>query len=455
MPCRAGPALLLAGAALWSAACVTPLVRSGAISEGAYERVLARTVTARELEAPEGLGREVVSASAVAPVLREAIREEYPAGEFEAFADAVTAFGLWPADEDLLEELLAISSEELAGFYVPAQRKLYLVDPTPRPSGTRLASWLLGRDFYGEMVLAHELVHALQHAHYAPLFDSAFRARQLDAAAALDAALEGDALHYGLLALGPSELPDPDELAASEDDRGLFGGRRAGDSPALLRLMLVSPYAKGYRLSLREGPLLLADPPVSTEQARHPERRREPFLAADLRGVASRLPGECRAVHEDTLGELGLRMLLLDLLGDDADPGLSEGWDGDRFLAARCAGRRAFLAVTFWDSEGDARAFAEAYREIAGGVAARGELLGRPRATLDGRRVVLATPDLDRHALSLLAGVPTARVHDLAGLRAFFARPAPGSADQKSVVPSSAVQGPTEFASGTAGASGL
>ena len=35
-----------------------------------------------------------------------------------------------------------------------------------------------------------------------------------------------------------------------------------------------------------------------------------------------------------------------------------EGWNGDRYLAARCGGRRELLWLTVWDSEADAAEFA-------------------------------------------------------------------------------------------------
>ena len=76
----------------------------------------------------------------------------------------------------------------------------------------------------------------------------------VDGAIEPQAALEGDATYYGMLAfLGESgALPDPADMeagmaSASRDDGAL------AKSPALVRLTLTFPYAYGYPLSLDEG----------------------------------------------------------------------------------------------------------------------------------------------------------------------------------------------------------
>ena len=97
------------------------------------------------------------------------------------------------------------------------------------------------------------------------LFDVGSWDDQDDATEAIQAALEGDATYYGMLAfLGESgALPDPADMqtgmeSASRDDGAL------AKSPALVRLTLTFPYAYGYPLALDEGDALLASPPAST-----------------------------------------------------------------------------------------------------------------------------------------------------------------------------------------------
>jgi hypothetical protein len=309
------------------------------------------------------------------------------------------------------------------------------------PFSARVAGWLLQRDLLGEMVLAHELVHALQHQAYPGYFDrDRFLHGQDDLANALAAALEGDATLHGLLALGDlGVLPSPEELAAGlEDDTATRRRGALADAPAWIRLTLGFPYAAGYALSYREGPALLDAPPASTEQTLHAARRREAFGVIDLAEARSRLPSGCAVVHENTLGELGLRVLLRDLAppGDgEPSPGdvesirraaesAAEGWDGDRYLVARCAGVRAIAWWIALDDEPDAleleRALAAAMPAMAARSGAEAPALTRRGATL---RVI--SPALAGRADDLEGAARRGRVATLEEAFAFFGEAPP------------------------------
>jgi hypothetical protein len=242
---------------------------------------------------------------------------------------------------------------------------------------------------------------------------------QDDVTAALQAALEGDALHYGFASL-EVEPPGAEELreALEEEERGRTHGALA-EAPALLRLTVSFPYVHGYGLSLREGRALLASPPASTEQVLHAEKRLESFHAIDLAALAGALPEGCRARYEDTLGELGFSVLLRDL-GASTDASAWEGWDGDRWVDADCGGARELVWLTAWDSDADAAEFAASYAQIAPAVAERAAMASPPAARVVGREVWIATPALAPLGERLDAFARRARVSDLPGLRAHF-----------------------------------
>ena len=147
-------------------------------------------------------------------------------------------------------------------------------------------------------------------------------------------------------------LPDPEQLrdALEAEAQAKTKGALA-EAPALLRLTLTLPYARGYPLSLAEGTELLDDPPATTEQVMHAERRRADFEVADLAPLEAALPPGCESLGQNTLGELGIWVLLQDLGGAAVSAAASDGWDGDRYLAARCGERLAFVWWTAWDSE--------------------------------------------------------------------------------------------------------
>jgi hypothetical protein len=182
------------------------------------------------------------------------------------------------------------------------------------------------------------------------------------------------------------------------------------DAPAVLRYLQRFPYARGYRLAQREGKHLLADPPASTEQAIHPDKRHEPFLSLDLGEVP--LPSECRKIGENTVGEALLSVLLRDL---DASVAAAawEGWGGDRYLVADCAGRRDFVWITAWDSEGDAGEFRAAYDGVAALLAERTGLDAAPRTEKAGVEVLVHTGPFRSIAASMAAHVRRRRVATL------------------------------------------
>jgi hypothetical protein len=406
--------------------CAWSLVDDGRIREEPFAEIVTRTAAARGDPRPAQVDARVVRKDDVAALLRENVMREHSPEEMARYQMRLEAVGLWPPERDLIEEILAALREEIAGFYVPETRVLYVVDGFRVPFSVRVLSALLHRDVLREVVLSHELVHLLQHRDTPALFDSMHWVEQDDASAAVQAAFEGDATHYGysaVIAGSNAALPDPDalraELAASTSSS-------LANAPALVRLTLTLPYAHGYPLSLAEGTKLLEDPPASTEQVIHAERRHADFEVADLTPLEASLPAGCESLGQNTLGELEIWVLFEDLGGTAVAASASEGWDGDRYLAARCGGHLAFVWWTAWDSEQDAIEFADAYAQIASAVSARAGLAAPPRVTRDGTRVSIASEPLAPLVPLLGERARRARIRTLDALRAHFGlSPAP------------------------------
>jgi hypothetical protein len=229
-----------------------------------------------------------------------------------------------------------------------------------------------------------------------------------DAVWAAQAAIEGDAVRYSFAALGSAAPPPPSDFHALLEKA--VADRPLAKQPRLIRDAILFPYGYGYRLSMLEATLLLDHPPASTEQALHLEKRHEPFTVFDLPSLAD--ASRCTPDWENSVGELGLSMLLRDL-APAPDPRAWEGWDGDRYVAARCAGTHAFVWLTSWDSEDDAGEFADAYRAIAPAITARAALGGAPSVTVRGREVLLSTPELAAYAHDALARATRRRASTL------------------------------------------
>lgn len=370
--------------------CAYSIVSAGSIRPGSFESILDRTQRARGIRVAAPVEPRVITRRELPALLRRAALADASEAEFHRYEQSLVAVGLWPPDRALLEAFIELGASEVAGLYVPSERTVYVVSDPRMPFSMRLASMLSRRDWMREFVLAHELVHLLQHQAHPELIDwIETPVGQDDAGYAVQAAIEGDAVRYGLEALGGSiVLPDPEEFregSESEAYRGAFA-----QAPALIRVTFLFAYTGGYRLSYFEGSDLLAAPPASSEQVLHADRRREAFVTIDLGALHARLPAGCHFLYENTMGELGISVLLREAgEGDRRDAW--EGWDGDRYLVARCAGGLEFLWISVWDSESDALEFAQAYRELAGPLAARAGLGSVPGVTLIGREVVAST----------------------------------------------------------------
>jgi hypothetical protein len=274
------------------------------------------------------------------------------------------------------------------------------------------------RDFQTEFALSHEIIHLLQHHAYPELMDPDRMPKNSDdLEAAIQAALEGDAMRFGFDAVG-LQPPTPAEWTVLID--GQFPGPEGSalaEAPALIRLTLGFPYARGYALAWSEEFRLLESPPISTEQAMHDDRRREAFLQMDLTELEDRLPTGCRTLQRNTVGELQISVLFRDL-SEGPDPAIWEGWNGDRYLVADCAGRTEWVWWTAWDSARDAAEFADAYLELAPAVAARASSKIPVLARMDATYVIVTSIGFAEETSK--PAPPATRVADLVSLQALL-----------------------------------
>jgi hypothetical protein len=413
---------ILLFSALGASGCAYSMIRDGRLRPEPFEGIVSRTAGARGIEPQLPIDARVVTAAELEAVIRRAITRDWSDTQIRRYERALTAMGLWPGNRDLLDETIAVLGEEVAGVYDPSERALYVVSDSKTPFLARLMSALLRRDLEREIVVAHELVHLLQHTSYPSLLETdLFFYDHDDVGNAIQAAVEGDATRYGFEALDfLPQLPEPADLRAEIDSElaSIRDGALAA-APALIRLTLVFPYTHGYRLSYGEGKALLDSPPASTEQVLHAGERRASFLAIDLGPLRDALPARCRFVHENTLGELEISVLFRDL-ADDPSKDAWVGWDGDRYLVAECGERPAILWVTAWDSRSDALEFETAYRGILEALVARAGLATPPNVTRSEREVLIYSEALAPVAEALSMRTRRERVSTLPELRRHF-----------------------------------
>ena len=341
---------------------------------------LARLVDSLRAPVERATGLRFTSPPRSAMRTREQVRdylimkldEELPPKRLNGLETAYRLFGLLPDTLKLRPLLLDLYTEQVAGFYDPDSAMLFGVEGADR---TQL-----------RLVLAHELIHALQGQHL-PL-DSILDARENnDRLAAAQAILEGQATLASLDVLAPGQdvAMNPEfwelyreQVRQQQSSMPVF--RRA---PLVLRESLIFPYLQGAefmhwwrtegRDSLPYGPRM----PVSTEQILHPAR----YGRGDAPVVLDFAP-DSAVVYEDVLGENEIRVILATLAGsDEVQTVVPIGWGGDRFRLYRTPDGEALVWYVVWD---DARS-GERFLRSAAGM----RRTSRPgyRASLDSVRI--------------------------------------------------------------------
>ena len=271
--------------------------------------------------------------------------------------------------------LLALYTEQVAGFYEPDSTALFVMDDQPREAM--------------EGLLVHELVHAVQDqtADLDALTDPDLGN---DRANAAQAAIEGQATLVMLEFMTERMTGAPVDLGRIPDFgaqlrpaldamRGQFPALAA--APPVIQESLLFPYLEGagfvqslWARGSRVAPFG-AYMPRSTEQILTRD-------ATDLPvEIAIRVRGG-RVLHEDVLGRLELGVLTEQILGADGSA-LASGWGGDRYVLVETTRGSGLVWFVVWDDSGARDRFATGMEKALdrfGGPATmrRLEVSGRP-----------------------------------------------------------------------------
>lgn len=330
--------------------------------------------------------------------IAENVREEDIVQEGKVYE----RLGILAPGTDYRQLMLEVLAEQIAGFYDPKQKELYIMQGVPRDMQ--------------RPAMAHEIFHAIQDQHYGieKLLEPWSSLENGDHALARLALIEGDAtlvmvdyvlheqkalpqgkvrsvagipLARALLmnldfdALGPLEQM----LAMGEAPGGVPKDVAAAASalsraPDYLRQLLVFPYFGGLRFLLQTADpsdpesfdRLYRTPPLSTEHILHPSR----YLAGDEPVMVSFspelvLPGY-RRIYDTVLGELQMQLWHRHHMAEGAPQAAeritraTEGWGGDRLQVFQSPEGQILAAhLSSWDSLQDATEYYEAMIAMA------------------------------------------------------------------------------------------
>ena len=351
------------------------LLEGGDSTEPQSRRPDVATIAAR-VEAIRGLRfreRPVpvrVSAAQAREEGLAALDRAYPERRLRADEEILKLLGLIEPDINIRTLSGSVFGEGVAGYYDPRSRRLRIVeDATPGA--------------LADIVLAHELNHALEDQRFGLDFDEGATD---DAALARSALVEGTAMlvmqEYVLRHVGA------DEALSALLGSGLAGGPQL---PKFIQDQITFPYIAGLQFAsaLREqGGWAQLDEaarsraPESTEQVLHPEKWMAGEPPARVR-LNVRLGAPWRRVHAGTWGEWQTAQLV---------GGNAAGWGGDRYElwqrgrcgAPPCRSQDVLVMRWAWDTPEAARTFEGRLRAAA---VARGD---GAAVAADGETVTLA-----------------------------------------------------------------
>ena len=378
-PIRRAPVVcaLATLAALATTGCTSyRLMRDGQVNTKAAARIQARVETTRGLKFRTPVPIQAVTQAEARAALERELHAQYSSEDLAKLSRVYAALGLVPAGTDLERAYLDLYGQQVAGFYDPIGSRMVLVEGAiPTDFLTRTLGAVLRRDFAGELVLAHELTHALQDQHYG-LEVGRNDLGEDDAELARHAVYEGDATLAGFaVVMGSLGRRSAVSLAAQLEGVPGALAQAYPEIPAAIRETVAFEYVAGvnfvswaYERAGWDGVnALLAHPPFSSEQILHPEKyfvRAEYPLSVRVGGLAPYTSSGWQVAEECTIGEFTTRILAAQFLPRERAESVAAGWGGDRMVALTHGDDLAIVWLTSWDTEQDAIEFFAGYGAI-------------------------------------------------------------------------------------------
>jgi len=376
---------------------------AGGDEDAIYDAIEAQVLEIRGLDAVD-VDRETIDGAELKAMNEADFDKDNPPEYVAANERLYKALGLMPESDSLRSLFLELVDSQVAGFYQPDAKKLYVVSRSGAINGA------------DKITFAHEYDHALQDANFPGVFaEQKDLLDQSDQALARAVVYEGDATilmsYWALPNLTPAEIQEV--IAAGSDPAS---NEILARTPAILRESLLFPYDTGVAfltpIQASEGwagvDAVFADLPRSTEQVLHPEKyqaKEEPVAVTLPSDLAADLGDGWSVALEDTFGEFQMRTWLRET--GVPDPGATDaaaGWGGDRLAVLDGPGDSwGVVMKTAWDTEADAEAFEAAAATATGAAGGPGGVfVGEGGLT---RWVVIGSDDATSETLANVLGL--------------------------------------------------
>ncbi|HET7471880.1 MAG TPA: hypothetical protein VFJ71_02035 [Candidatus Limnocylindrales bacterium] len=360
-----------------------------------YDQINAQVRDIRGLTEKQPVTPTILSPEEMGDLLAKQLKEETPPALVSAYERLYHALGVLPKDQTLTDVYVDLLTSQVAGLYVPTDKKLYVVSKAG------------GVGPLEKVLYSHEYTHALQDQNFDLVaFQPDSLSDQSDEQLARQALVEGDA--YVTMTYWLQQHLTPDEMSVvlqtSNDQEAQDALKRI---PPLVASQILFAALEGtvwvLGLQLAGGfpavDAAFANPPESTEQVLHADKwaSREPPIDVKLPGdLASSLGAGWSIGLQDTFGEhqLGVWITNKVPLGGlpEPPPAAVVGWGGDRMaLLDGPNGSWAVVFETAWDTAKDAGEFQKAIGPVAARASGPARVL--PGAGDTVRWVVIGSDD--------------------------------------------------------------
>jgi hypothetical protein len=321
------------------------------------EAIEQAVVAIRGLKFLSPVTYSVLSRKQIRQTISGKLAQVFSEQDFKNMTEAMAAVGLLPAGYPLREKYIDLLGEQVAAFYDQHTHKLFMYEDASLDNAQN------------RVILAHELTHALQDQHFGLKRMPLEIKNNDDRANASSALVEGDATlvmsEYMLKNMSRQMFKESMVASVSQNMNQLQ------TAPRYLREMLVFPYLRGQEfcaaLFARGGYEAVSaaykNPPSSTSQILHPEKYlatpREDPIPIEWPNLT--VKGE-KPIAENTVGEMGIRILFTEWLDAHTGEQAAAGWRGDRYLYY--AGGNALLWKSVWANAKEASEFFDAEKKL-------------------------------------------------------------------------------------------
>jgi hypothetical protein len=346
-----------------------------------YKAIEGQVVVIRGLQPKSPVEPKILNDAELKARIGEAFKRDNPPDIVAANERLLKGLGLFPRDASLADLYVELLGTQVAGFYSPDDKQLYVVSKTGATGPVE------------RVTFAHEYTHALQDQTFSLKTLDISQIGQGDRGLARLSLVEGDAVTV-------QTIWTEQNLSAAEAIELL----RAALDPAALKVMekmppvllqtLQFPYTSGMQFVTAMQATggwaavnaAFRDPPASSEQVLHPEKytaHEAPVAVALPADLAGRMGSGWKLSLQDTLGEFQLGIWLRSAA--DRVPlanAAAAGWGGDRVaLLDGPGGAWAVAVITEWDTLADATEFADAAGQVVGRLASPSTVVSNPNST--------------------------------------------------------------------------